>query len=165
MIRGNVSNRDNAAAFLINGYDAAYHRGVVDATLTGNTVIDNGTTGNFLLINGAAQGVTLTDNLYVAPALQYGTAGTSPVCVQNQTDLSSFTRIADNVWPAALYTHLDRGGENFIGPYWAMGYQTTTQWLSYPQVKNDQFKNMTLPQNFATNVLNPGMTWDKLLAA
>src|SRR5256885_17256273 len=99
MVRDNILHRNDAAGFEVDGFNSEYGRGVVDANIVSNTVINDGDKGNFVWVGGDVNGITLTNNLYVAPHLLAGPYATAPVYVAD-SDLSSFRLIKDNVWPA-----------------------------------------------------------------
>jgi hypothetical protein len=102
-----------------------------------NTVINNGSNGQFLHVGGAVDGVTLDNNLYVAPSLETGPYSAAPVDVDNG-DLTGFRSISDNVWPQPTMHDGSGAGINIVG-----SYKTATQWEAYVQVDHDQFKDVT----------------------
>ncbi len=132
--------------FRIDGYNAQYQRGVVDVNLVNNTGINSGDHGNFLLVDGSVAGITMTNNLYVAPNLVTGSYGAAPVYV-NDTSLHSFTLIKDNVWPSIDALPYAHGGANYIGTSMtSSGYQTPAQWEAYGQVQDDMYQSVGLNQ-------------------
>jgi hypothetical protein len=153
-VRGNVAFTDNSTAFIIQGFNAAYNRGVSNVSISGNTEINSGTSGSFVTLLGAATGISLTDNLYVAPNLVFGNVGDTigtPVQVQ-QSDLSSFSQISQNVWPAYFDSGPAKGGEMFIAPLGSSFYATPDQWNAYPQVSGDDFEAVALPADYLADL-------------
>jgi hypothetical protein len=166
VFRGNVAYIDNGTPFYVLGYDSDYQRGVVNATITGNTAIDNGTTGGFVTVMGPATGLTLTNNLFAAPNLIYGDNGTAPVTVDDN-DLSSFSLISGNVWPAVTPSKYAKGGENFVGQYWQAAYVTPDVWNAMPQVAaggGDVFESVALPADYQDELATFDGTGQQLFA-
>ena len=156
MVRNNISYRDNAVAYVVNGYSPLYNREVQDATFANNTVINHGTIGNFLNTTGPAQGLVLANNLYVAPHLEIGVLGGASVYV-GEGNLNSFTSVTHNVWASGLPIKYNTSAQNYVWPYWEdnRGLITPTQWDNYSQVNGDVFSNVTLNSNNAPSVNSP----------
>jgi hypothetical protein len=109
-----------------------------------NTAVNNGTHGNFLWLLGAAKGLRVMDNLFVAPKLQMGVGSASGLYVC-QNDLSSFSLIDGNVWPAGKPTDWAQGGANYVGTtVSSSGYRTQGEWNALPQVGSDVVKDVQL---------------------
>lgn len=144
MIRNNFIQNDSADAttdILIEGYDSQYGRGVVDVKILNNTGYTNLEHGNFLRVMGPVDGITLMNNLYVAPNYHTGTYASAIVTVF-QTDLSSFRTIDSNVWEMPYLDGWGQGGIHWLdvgGPNGNEGYMTPTEWNSLPQVGTDHF--------------------------
>jgi hypothetical protein len=142
MIDNNISYGN--VDFRIDGYNSQYQRGVADISIENNTGINSGDHGNFLLVSGPVNGITLTNNLYVAPNLVTGAYGAAPVYV-NDSNLNSFKRVQDNIWPAINALTYAHGGSNFIGTTMnSGGYQTPAQWDAYSQVGDDLYQSIML---------------------
>jgi hypothetical protein len=128
---------------VVKAYDTTYQRGVVDLVIDHNVGINNGTTGNFLNLDGAADSITLTNNVYVAPYLQPGTYGTAAVAV-GMNDLSAFRRINGNIWPATGRGYLS-STMMFVGTsYTEQNHFGPTAWNNMAQVGDDQFVDVRL---------------------
>ena len=85
-VRNNLIHADNKQAILVAGPDV-FGRIVSDLTITGNTAVDHESNGAFLRIWGKVNGITLTNNLYVAPKLRPGSNGTFVIgSQQSDTD-------------------------------------------------------------------------------
>ncbi len=141
MYRNNVSTTNGFPAYNIEGYNTQYQRGVVDATYVNNTAINNSTGGTMFLSGGSADGLTIENNLYIAPNLTPGMGQSSPVIVY-LSDLSSFDAITNNVWAIGHILAYAQGGMNYIWPgpgSSAKGYMTADEWNSHPQVGTDVF--------------------------
>ena len=148
MISGNVVNQNGGQAFVLNGPDGQ-GRTSMDITITNNTAIDTGSTGNFIRVNGYVAGITMTNNLWVAPKLQLGVYSSAPVYVAN-SDLSSFSKIGANIWPSpvSVGTYAD-GGINFVGSsYTSANFLTATEWNSFSVVSQDDFTNVELASTY-----------------
>ena len=145
MFRNNVIKvNDNDWGIEVEGYNSTYGRGVNGVAILNNTVINYGTTGNFLHVAGRAAGISLANNLYLAPKLITGQGGAAPVVVYD-TSLASFTKISNNVWPMPSITQYAQGGINYIWPIWsnAAGYQTPAEWNAQAAVGTDYFEDLT----------------------
>ncbi len=142
-IRNNVILRNSAMMININSTDSA-GRIDQDIEIVNNTGIDTGTTGNFLKVQSHTDGIILDNNLMVAPSLQPGSNNTAPVFV-NEANLSSFTQITGNIWPAAVPLAYADGGINFVGTdYVTAGYLTPAVWNAESVVGTDLFSNVTI---------------------
>jgi hypothetical protein len=145
MFRNNIIKvLDNDWGVEVQGYNAEYGRGVNNVAVLNNTVVNNGTAGNFLRVGGAASGISVANNLYLAPNLITGTSGAAPVFVYDD-NLSSFTKISNNVWPMPSITKYAEGGINYVWPNWsnATGYKTPAEWNSISQVGTDYFEDLS----------------------
>jgi PKD repeat protein len=126
-IRDNVIENDGAAAIQLQGPDK-YGRANGDFHILHNLAINNATGGSFLRIWGRVDGIELKDNVFIAPQLKMGPNGSAAVNTV-QTDLSSFTIISHNTWPAAAE------GACIVNNH-TLGHD---EWESQPQVKEDHF--------------------------
>jgi len=144
MFRNNVVNANNTWGLEAEGYDTQYARGVVDLTIANNTVVNSGTQGNFLHVDGPVDGISLVNNLYVAPKLITGSNGSAPVFVFD-SDLSSFSTISGNVWPAPTILQYANGGINYVWPTWSntSGYKSPAAWNAYGVVGTDYFSDVS----------------------
>jgi PKD repeat protein len=165
MYRNNIIKADNDWGFEVEAFNPTYNRGVIDVTYANNTVIDNGTRGNFLHVDGAATGINLINNLFVAPNLSVGTSGSAPVFVYDN-DLSSFNKITGNVWPTPTIGAYAEGGINYVWPTWSdsRGYKTQSEWESYAQVGKDyysdvSFNSTTYAPSSSSVAANVGIVW------
>jgi PKD repeat protein len=135
MVEGNVITNDSSQGIAISGPDSE-NRTSQDITVTHNTGIDNGTTGSFLYVAGYVDGITLTNNLWVAPNV-----GSSVFAVYvGSGDLSSFTTIGNNIWPAQTENATSNGPE------------TDSQWNANSQVQNDTFETVDLQDTYQTTL-------------
>ena len=99
-LRGNTLYTANGLPSIkVEGWSSSYGRGVSDVVIDRNVAITQATSGKFLWLLASVDGVTLTNNVYVAPNLKAGAEGTAAVYV-NQNDLSSFKSINNNTWPS-----------------------------------------------------------------
>jgi PKD repeat protein len=136
-VRNNVIKYDGGAAIDLYGYNTQYGRGSSDVYIMHNTAINNKTMGRFLKVGGSVNGVTLCNNLYVAPNFCTNAYDAAPVWVAD-SNLNSFREISDNVWP--MPNAMSGGsGINKVG-----AYVSATKWEAYSQVVHDQFKDVTL---------------------
>jgi hypothetical protein len=147
MYRNNVSTTDGYPAYNIEGYNTTYHRGVVDATYVNNTGINHDSDGIMFLIGGSAQGLTIQNNLYVAPNLSPGGNGAASPVYVDDSDLSSFSSISNNVWASGNNgTWYAGGGDNYLFSTGtaSKGFKTPHEWNSYPQVGGDIFADVPI---------------------
>jgi hypothetical protein len=145
MFRNNIIKvLDNDWGIEIQGYNSTYGRGVEDVKLLNNTVVTNATTGNFLRVGGEAKGITLANNLFLAPKLITGASGAAAVFVYDN-DLSSFDKISNNVWPMPEMTKYAEGGINYVWPNWSnsAGYKTPAEWNALGVVGTDYFEDIS----------------------
>lgn len=167
MFRNNISTMDGDVAYCIDGYNSQYGRGVVDLNLYNNTATESQAEGNFIKVQGDVNGINLVNNLYVAPNEQTGANRAAPVYV-NDTSLSSFRVVTNNVWSIGSILAYAQGGINYIWPSWSSsaGYQTPTEWNAISQVGTDVFSKVTLsgytPSSVAANegTWTPGVFYD-----
>lgn len=140
----NVTMRDNTflandmPQIVVKAYDTTYQRGVVDLVIDHNVGINNGATGNFLRLDGLAESITLTNNVYVAPYLAPGAYGTAAVSVE-MSDLSAFRQITGNIWPA-----IGRGYMSHEMMYVGGNFYGSTFWNSTSVVGDDQFVDVRI---------------------
>jgi hypothetical protein len=152
-LRGNVNYVDSGApAFKVEGWSNSYGRGVSDIVIDHNIAITQFETGQFLWLLASVDGVTLTNNVYVAPNLKAGSAGTAAVYVA-QSDLSSFNSIDNNTWPSPSRSNgFARGGIAFVGTsYTSENHKTPTEWNSLGKVGDDQFTDVGM--NNISNII------------
>jgi hypothetical protein len=137
-IRGNVIDRTNGCAIWVDGFNSTYGRGVEDVTIDNNTLLNDGTSATFVTVGGGAKYLTVTDNLFVAPNIQYGAGGSAAMRVVT-SDLSCFRDISGNVWPDSMTSS---GGSVCVGGLYT--FITRSQWDAYSQVSGDVFRDVTL---------------------
>ena len=109
---------------------------LTDITVTQNTGTNNTATGEFIdVFAGAAPAsIVLTGNVFVAPNLAVGANWTSGIHIES--DLTAFSVISGNTWPAPNAVQL-QGVVNLVkGQYF-----TPNQWLGLPNVSGDKFTN------------------------
>jgi hypothetical protein len=156
---------DNDWGIEVQGFNTQYNRGVVDVEVVNNTVINNGIAGNFIRVGGAAQGISVVNNLYIAPHLLTGAGGAAPVFVYD-SDLSSFDKITNNVWAMPTINQYAEGGINYVWPVWSnpSGYKTPAEWNAMNVVGTDYFEDIGMnsttyaPSASAAND-NVGIVW------
>jgi PKD repeat protein len=137
MIRNNIIRNDHDQAMIISGPDKQ-GRTSGDLTIINNTAINNSDTGAFLKLWGHVDGIILKNNLFIAPGLKPGTNGTSAVNTA-ETDLSSFTEIERNIWPApSVFSGKTKDGVCVVGQV----DRNPAAWSQFPQVKEDRFNNI-----------------------
>lgn len=148
-IRNNVFHKNVGIMIDVSSNDSQ-GRVTGDVHILNNTGINNGTTGEFLKVESHTQGITLMNNLLVAPHLITGGFSTAPVFV-TEKDLSSFIYIGHNVWqlPASIYKFAN-GGINIVNPSAPNGgYRTAAQWNAFPQVHGDIFSTTSINSSLA----------------
>src|SRR5215217_3880999 len=150
MLRNNVLKQTNGYCVDVIGFNPSYGRGVVDCTFVNNTGVNDGTSGNFIHLGGRADGLVVVNNLYLAKNLVTGTSGSASVYVE-ESNLSSFTKITNNVWALATALKYAEGGMNYMWPDWSdsSGYKTAAEWNAYGQVGTDYFEDTSTSSNLA----------------
>ena len=148
MIRNNLLKVNGDQSIEVDGYNTAYHRGVIDVSVLNNTAYNASTIGRFIWFSGKADGVNLQNNLYVAPNLTTGAYHTAGVFI-NTDDLSGFNTIDHNVWPDPKTLEWAQGGINWVGGAGTgqEGYLTPAEWDALRAVKNDTFENAKVDGN------------------
>ena len=149
MFRNNVVQANNSNAFQIDGYNSEFQRQPENIQVLNNTVIDNGTVGQFMRILGHDNpAITLQNNLFVAPNL--ATGGGGAVIYVNDSSLSAFKTINNNVWATPSTSWYAEGGYFYVWPSWSdqRGFLTPQEWNSQPQVGDDYFQDVTLDGRF-----------------
>jgi hypothetical protein len=144
MLRNNVIRVDNDYGIKVDAYSPTYQRGVVDLNIVNNTELTYGDSGNFLKVTGAASGISVMNNLYVGPNIKTGQNTAAPIFVSS-SDLSSFTKITNNVWAVGGILNYAQGGINYVWPMWSnsTGYRTPSEWNNMPQVGTDSFPSVS----------------------
>ncbi len=156
-IRNNVIHMDGGPALRLQvsspGYDQVANRQTTDVRIDHNTAVCNSTGGEFLEVLGHATKLTLTNNVYLAPNLAEGGGGTSGAVFVTDSDLSGFTLISGNVWPA-LKDSAKQAGLNYVGQSMGdpNGFITGQQWDNLPQVSGDLFQDFTVSEAYRLRV-------------
>ena len=143
-IRNNVFYANNRSAIAVNPQDG-YGRTVSDIHIAGNTAYNSAATGRFLRVEGGLPGrtISLVRNRYVAGNLGIGLDNTAPVSV-SASNLGGFRTIANNVWPVPRsIIKYAQGGVMWVngGYNGQAGYKDPREWMSYPEVRGDVFRN------------------------
>jgi hypothetical protein len=136
--RNNLVKRNDWACFVVEGFDETYNRGNSDITIVNNTGINKTGRGNFLRVTGKVDGITLRNNLYIAPKLNLTDNFSAPVLVDDDS-LRGFRAIGQNIWPDLQGFK----GVNYVKG-WG-GYVTPEKWLADSCVKEDKFQTLPLP--------------------
>ncbi|QOV88005.1 PKD domain-containing protein [Humisphaera borealis] len=144
MIRNNVFNNSAQAAIGVNPSDPQ-GRPLSNIHILNNTGYNYATTGRFLRVEGGLQpdSITLGENTYIAPNLHVGSDNTAGVSIA-ANNLSGFKAIFNNVWPIAADTiKYAEGGIMWVSPGYTgqSGYKDAREWLAYPEVTGDVFRN------------------------
>jgi hypothetical protein len=152
MLRNNLHRRDGSYAIEIEGYDYDLDRGVKNVTIVNNTVVNMDENGNFMSVRDGARGITLANNLFLAPNLVTGSYATGAVRVfDNLSSLRSFAHIGNNVWGDPEKKTQAHGGVAFVAPEfpYSGGYRTPTQWNALAQVATDYFVDTKYGSGYA----------------
>jgi hypothetical protein len=144
-IRNNLIRQADTRAINVQGWNGDYQRGTSDAFVLNNTGLRKDEKGGFIRLESRVDGITLSNNAYIAPDLAPGSHGTAAVFVAGD-DLSSFRAIENNLWPRAKPDNYADGGVNYV---WAKGtdrrgYKKPADWNALPPVKNDRFDDLPL---------------------
>ncbi len=142
MVRNNLVRRHEGTAFEIDAPDPD-GRTSADLTVVHNTAVDTGPTGIFLKVWGHVDGMTVADNLFVAPHLHAGVNGSAGINVRGQ-QLDGFTAVTHNVWPVpeAFERGTKQGDVAVLGPDnrdKSLNYLTADAWNATPLVAGDRF--------------------------
>jgi hypothetical protein len=132
LISNNVVTNDVSEAFNIAGVDGE-GRTSEDITMIHNTAINNGTSGKFLKIGGYVNGITLDNNLWIAPHTQQN-------AIYSTTDTSIFKEVSGNIWPAQVTNATSDG------------YEGQIQWDDKSVVHGDQFKTVVLSDTYQVSL-------------
>jgi hypothetical protein len=135
--RFNVLDFDNDWSMQIEGYDSTYNRTARDITIHGNVAINHGTQGQFLHTWAGVAEIEVTDNIYIAPNLQYGAYQTAAMVVAN---LNGFIDISGNLWPTNNTDGWAERGVHYVGTGNVQsGYMDQGEWLALSAVGDDRF--------------------------
>jgi hypothetical protein len=151
---GNVIHQDGNAGFTVNATEGVFGRVVSDLYIDNNTVIDPTIWGDFLkVVDGTANGITVDNNLYVAPNYVIGSG--QAIIYVSDTSLASFREIKNNVWPVPQQVYgWANGGYFYIAPQPGVqsGYVTPAEWEALGIPTGDVYENVNLPANtFSVN--------------
>jgi hypothetical protein len=152
--RDNVIHYDSGAAIILETMYSV-PRSTVDIRIDHNTAISNSGQGKFLKLDGPATNISVTNNLFVGPNLQWVGESTGALYVVGK-DLSSFSAISGNIWPQ-MSTDSKQAGDNYLLPVTGdivNGYQTAAEWASHSQVKNEQYASAKVGGNVYSMTLN-----------
>ena len=157
MVRNNVVNENDLPGIYIYGYDPTYNNMVQNVSFLNNTVVNTGLLGSAFYVSGQTSGITIANNLYIAPNLQPGYYGTAAPLYIDYPDLSGFTSISNNIWPnppASQITWWGNGGVNYLagGANVQSGFYTEAAWNQIPGVNNDLFSTVALGLGFQATV-------------
>src|SRR5688572_3787762 len=151
--RYNVLDFDNDWSMQIEGYDSTYNRTSRDITIHGNVAINKGTQGQFLHTWAGIADVSVTDNIYIAPNLQFGPYQSAVMVVQ-AANLNGFTTISGNLWPANNTDGWAQRGVHYVGSGNVQsGYMDQAEWLAFAVVGDDRFGTAN-PDTAVSMVLN-----------
>ena len=139
MVRNNVVHDYPGSGIEVDGPDGA-KRTSADLTIAHNTFVDAGPIGLFTKVWGHVDGITLADNLFVAPHLKAGVNGTAAVNV-NGADLAWFTAVSHNVWPVPEVPAKVKGGVVIVGTDGDRNknFRTAADWAAMAPVAGDVF--------------------------
>jgi PKD repeat protein len=148
MVRNNVIKAGDTA-ILVEGYHSDFGRTATDVTIVNNTVINNNSAGRFIRVENGAVGVQLANNLYVAANLKTGSMETASVFVED-SDLSSFKFIGNNVWANATASVWAQGGQNIVGTGSNQSsYKDANEWNAMSGVDTDVFSDVAVSSSYA----------------
>src|SRR5262249_28986434 len=120
-----------------------------------NTLVSESSKAEFVQLDGPAVGISVTNNLLVAPNLKWvGTEGGGVIIAG--TDLSSFAQISNNIWPVIPSSSGIAGDNYMYGTLYDYknGYVPNNVWESYSKVTNEQYANVDLSGDQYSVTLN-----------
>jgi hypothetical protein len=135
MVRNNTVRLDDGEwAYIVACDKPGFNevRKALDITLEHNTATNNGTKGQFIFVQGRPAGLTIRDNLYVAPHIPAGSA--SGAIYTTDADLEGFDAVEGNVYPAGP------GGTHHA----AKAPVDRQQWATKPKVKDEKYADVQL---------------------
>jgi hypothetical protein len=138
-IRNNVVRVDGMYAFRVSCDKPGYHdvRKVLDVRIENNTAINAEPKGQFLYLNGRPIGMTVRNNVYVAPRLGEGNAPNAAAVYTTAPDLDGIDVLENNVWP---------GGPH-VKNYLNKAPVSKQQWWKNRQVKGERYAAVPLDEN------------------
>ena len=153
-IRDNMFNGMGGAFFRMETQGTAGDPEIVDFRIDHNTLVDSNPYAKFMTIDGQAQQISVTNNLFIAPNITWKGDGSGAIYVEG-ADLSDFSQISNNIWPA-LPASTMQIGENYLNPTWGQltGFVSTANWSAFAQVHNEQYADETLPADVYDVSLN-----------
>jgi len=153
--RDNVIHYDAGLAIDVETQFTDVPRLTQDLRFDHNTFISSGAGANFLQINGPGKDISVTNNLMIAPNIKWVGGGAGALIIAG-TDLSSFSEISNNIWPAAPAS-AKQPGDNYLYPtlnVGTRGYVPNSQWAQYSQVQGEQYDNADLSDGQYSLTLN-----------
>ncbi len=154
-LRNNVFNYSQGTEICLETQGSYNKPEITDIRIDHNTLIDDSTYCKFLQVDGAVSGVSVTNNLMIAPNILWKGDSSGAVYVM-AADLSGFTQISDNVWPLMPATSR-QAGDNYLHPTWGYvpgGFVPNATWDKLPQVQNEQYSNADLSPDVYDMTLN-----------
>jgi PKD repeat protein len=139
MIRGNTITETQNPAIILSA--PANGRSLADFIIQNNTATNNSDAGAFLRLWGTVDGVVLKDNTFIAPHLKYGLHGSAAVNVSDN-DLSNFTEISHNTWPADGCFIVGHGDNSL---------RNAEDWAQMKPVQGDKFTDVPTTQSLHTS--------------
>lgn len=152
--RDNVMHYDDGLAINIETKYANVARLTQDLRIDHNTMVSTSKKAIFLQLDGPAKDISVTNNLMVAPNIQWVGAEAGAVIIAG-TDLSSFKAISDNIWPV-IPSSSNQAGDNYMynTQFDKNGYVPNQTWAAYDKVDGEQYANADLSGDQYSLTLN-----------
>ena len=154
--RDNVIHYDDGLAINIETKYSAVTTPTQDLRIDHNTFISTSAKASFLQLDGAAENISVTNNLVVAPNLKWAGTEAGAIYIAG-TDLSSFSEISNNIWPV-VDPSSKQSGDNYMYPsfnkFGAGDFVSNDAWANNPQVHNEQYDNVDLSGDVYSITLN-----------
>jgi hypothetical protein len=150
--RNNVIEFSAVDALRVDGYDNTYNRGVTNLNVANNTFVNNSSRGRMMAVQGRVSGITLVNNLYRADSMLMGSYGTAAIWVNGASNMSSFTKISNNLWPVPAVSRYvasrTPGGTGFViissDLNDLQNYYNISRWNAVSQVGTDYQEDVVL---------------------
>ena len=155
VLRNNVFHYSAGTEIILETHGSADNRVIADVRIDHNTLIDDAGYCSFLTVDGQTQDVSVTNNLMIAPNIQWKGAASGGIYT-SASDLSGFSQVSNNIWPV-IPTTATQKGDHYLYPTFqdnVHGFKTNAEWAQLPQVHNEQYANAELAADVYDMTLN-----------
>ncbi len=144
-VRSNVFRRDGTVAIEIAPYSNLFQRGVKDAVIANNTIVNYEDGGTAFVIWSGQDDLKISNNLHVSPEFHAGYWDAKIVDIHNNN--LSGKSFDNNIWADAEINRWASGSMWVDG----LGWLDNDEWNSRGAVSNDIFNDVSIDNGFRPN--------------